>query len=59
MSKGIVLLEHSASDEPFMSAALRVSTEYLNKVTTGLYHKPDYNMNFPAKLITTKLTWKT
>ena len=58
VSKGIVLLEHSASDEPFMSAALRVSTEYLNKVTTGLYHKPDYNMNFPAKLITTKLTWE-
>jgi SpoVK/Ycf46/Vps4 family AAA+-type ATPase len=37
---------------------LRISTEYLNKVTTGLYHKPDYNMNFPAKLITTKLTWE-
>jgi len=57
IEKGILSIEHKSQGEPFMSGALRVSTEYLNKLTSGLDHKPDYNINFPAKLITSKLNW--
>jgi AAA+ superfamily predicted ATPase len=57
IEKGILFVEHKSQGEPFMSGALRVSTEYLNKLTSGLDHKPDYSIDFPAKLITSKLNW--
>lgn len=43
--------------EPFLSGALTLSQAYLSKLTTGMLHKPDYSMHFPAKRITTELTW--
>lgn len=57
IEKKLIVLEHKSPGEPFMSGALRLSTECLNRVTTGIDHKPDYNMNFPAKLLETKLAW--
>lgn len=57
INKGVISVEHQSPGEPFMSGALRMSTEYLNRLTTGIYQKPDYSINFPAKLINTKLTW--
>jgi hypothetical protein len=54
---GILRVEHRSPGEPFFSGALLISTEYLNRLTTGTYHKPDYSIGFPAKLITTRLTW--
>lgn len=56
--KDILKVEHQGNGEPFFSGALIMSTEYLNRLTSGICHKPDYSINFPAKLITTKLTWK-
>lgn len=53
----IIRIEHSASGEPFLSAMLMMSVEYLNRLTLGHRDKPDYGTNFPAKLITTSLTW--
>lgn len=53
--KGILRVEHQAGGEPFFSGALLISTEYLNRLTSGITQKPDYSANFPAKLITTKL----
>lgn len=53
----IIKVEHSASDEPFLSAMLLMTVEYLNRLTLGRHDKPDYGVNFPAKLITTSLTW--
>ena len=55
--KGILRLEHQSSGEPFFSGVLRMSTEYLNRLTSGAQHKPDYSIDFPAKLIATKLGW--
>jgi hypothetical protein len=54
---GILRVEHNADGEPFFSGALRISTEYLYRLTSGATHKPDYSISFPAKLITTGLTW--
>lgn len=53
----IIKVEHSASGEPFLSAMLMMTVEYLNRLTLGRHDKPDYGINFPAKLITTSLTW--
>jgi AAA+ superfamily predicted ATPase len=55
--RGILRVEHRSPGEPFFSGALMISSEYLNRLTTGTYHKPDYSIEFPAKLITTRLTW--
>lgn len=54
----ILRLENQGPNEPFFSGALVIAAEYLNKFTSGIYHKPDYSMNFPAKLITTRLGWE-
>ena len=53
----IIKIEHNASGEPFLSAMLMMTAEYLNRLTTGYCDKPDYGINFPAKLITTTLNW--
>lgn len=53
----IIKLTHVANGEPFLSATVMVTAEYLNRLTTGINRKPDYGIEFPAKLITTKLTW--
>jgi len=55
--KGILRIEHQANGEPLFSGALLISTEYLNRLTLGSTHKPDYSISFPAKLITTRLSW--
>lgn len=56
--KGILWVEHQTSGEPQFSGVLRLSNEYLNRFTTGYHLKPDYSMSFPAKRITTQLTWE-
>jgi AAA+ superfamily predicted ATPase len=50
-------LEHAASGEPQLGAMLTLAPEYLQRFTTGVRHKPDYDSRFPAKLIETSLTW--
>jgi AAA+ superfamily predicted ATPase len=55
--KGIIEIEHQVSGEPLFSGVLKLSNEYLNRLTTGRHLKPDYSINFPAKRITTPLTW--
>ncbi|MFT4925244.1 MAG: SpoVK/Ycf46/Vps4 family AAA+-type ATPase [Phenylobacterium sp.] len=56
--KGILTLTHQSQNQPFFSGALQISAEYLNKFTTALCEKIDYSSRFPAKLITTKLSWQ-
>lgn len=53
----ILTLEYGEPGEPANSAALRISPEMLEYILTGSRNKPDYSMHFPAKLITSKLTW--
>ena len=54
---GILRVAHDAPGEPFFSAPLLVGSETLSWISTGVRHKPDYSTSFPAKLITTSLTW--
>lgn len=53
----ILQLEYGEPGEPKNSAALRVSSEYLEFFLTGVKNKPDYSLHFPAKLITSHLDW--
>lgn len=55
--RAIIQIEHQAGGEPLFSGVLKLSNEYLNRFTTGYHLKPDYSMSFPAKRVTTKLTW--
>lgn len=54
----ILHLINSTQDEPFLSGVLSIYTEYLNYFTSGKSQKPDYNVNFPAKRISTELDWQ-
>ncbi len=54
----ILKLIHPQQMEPFLSGALSIEPEYLSLFTVGSAQKPDYNSNFPAKLINTKLDWE-
>lgn len=58
LAQRILVLEYGEPGEPANSAALRVSSEYLQYFTTGVRNKPDFSMHFPAKLITTNLQWE-
>ena len=57
ISSRILQLEYGECGEPANSAALQISSEYLEFFLTGVRNKPDYSMHFPAKLITSKLEW--
>ncbi|MBU1554708.1 MAG: ATP-binding protein, partial [Gammaproteobacteria bacterium] len=54
----VIQLQHDSGDEPFLSARLSLSAEYLQLFLTGTRQKPDYNSYFPAKLLTTPLNWQ-
>ena len=54
---GILRFERTNGDEPVFSATLRLSAEYLHRLTTGVHRKPAFAFAFPAKHITTPLGW--
>jgi AAA+ superfamily predicted ATPase len=55
-----VLRLHSpeqSAGEPLWAQQLGLSAEYVERLTSGLWHKPDYTGEFPAKRLTTRLSW--
>lgn len=56
--KNVIRLEGAGEGEPFLSGQLRVSEEFLSRVLLDKDYKPDYNIGFPAKRITTELDWE-
>jgi hypothetical protein len=53
----ILDLIHTQPNEPFLSGVITLAPEYLSYFTSGVSHKPDYGIHFPAKLISTNLDW--
>ncbi len=53
----ILSLLSNSKDESSLKTPLRLSEEYLTLFTTGQTHQPDFNTNFPARLIETQLNW--
>ena len=56
-ANNVLELELSANGEPFFSSNLSVTEEYLTKVTSGRAYRPDYSTRFPAKRLSSELTW--
>jgi len=54
----VVQLSPVSTGESQLSGVLTISREYLNRFTTGVESKPNFNMEFPARLIETELEWK-
>ena len=55
---GMLKLDHQAGGEPMFGSALMLSNEYLQRLSDGEVHKPDFSANFPAKLMQTRLSWE-
>jgi hypothetical protein len=54
----ILYLAPVAYGEPLLSGAMILSREYLYRLTTGIERKPNFNSEFPARLIETELNWE-
>lgn len=54
---GILKLEQAPNDEPSLSGALKLSKELIDLFTTGRKGKPNFSIDFPAKLVTTQMEW--
>lgn len=46
-----------SNNEPYLSGAIQLASEYLTSFTLGISHKPDFSSNFPAKRIHTEVAW--
>lgn len=57
-SKKILWLDEVPGGEPEMSGKILVSKEYLDSFIFGEATQPKFSVNFPAKIIRTKLEWK-
>lgn len=57
-TRNILRLEGGGEGEPFLSGRLCASDELLSKVLHGKEYKPDYSIGFPARRVTTPLTWE-
>lgn len=57
-TQNILRLDGAGDGEPFLSGQLHVSEEFLSRVLLDREYKPDYNIGFPAKRITSKLEWE-
>lgn len=56
-SENILWLEDMAQGEPSLSGAIQVSKETLDLLTIGSHRKPQFSVEFPARLLTTKMEW--
>lgn len=55
--ENILFLEPVKNGEPRMSGKIILQDEYVDLFTTGIFSKPAFGPEFPAKLITTKMDW--
>ncbi|WP_139826220.1 ATP-binding protein [Derxia lacustris] len=55
--EGVLRLDHDAPGEPFFCVPLRLADEYLDLLTLGRRHKPDFSAGFPAHRLETPLGW--
>jgi ATPase family associated with various cellular activities (AAA) len=54
----ILKLLPAGNNEPSLSGALHLSKDFIDRFTTGRVNKPNFSMDFPAKLIATQLEWE-
>ncbi len=57
-SHNIIKLSTAPFNEPILSGTLNLSFELVNQFTTGIAGSPGFNVDFPARHITTEMEWK-
>ena len=57
VSNKILSLDLSKDNEPFLSGALVLNTDYIDLLTLGETKKPIFSSKFPATLVKTKMNW--
>jgi len=55
--QAVLQLAPVAAGEPLLSGPLLLSREYISRFTTASEQKPDFNAEFPARLIETQREW--
>ena len=53
----ILKLVPVGNGEPVLSGGLQLAREFIDQFTTGRLSKPNFSIEFPAKLISTQLEW--
>jgi len=53
----VLRLDHRHDEEPSLSAALQLTPEFLERLSTGKSYEPPFSALFPAKHITTRYEW--
>lgn len=53
----LLKIENPPDNEPIWSGNLVISQELIDLITLGYIRKPDFSRNFPAKRITSGLSW--
>lgn len=56
--QSVLRVDAESAQETLFSGGLRLVPETLHWLTTGVRHKPDFSSRFPAKLISTQLSWE-
>ena len=56
--KNVLRIGQVSLEDPYSSASVGVSQDFLDSVSTGTYRRPKFGTEFPAKLIETNLTWE-
>lgn len=57
LRRGVLILDHRSPDEPVLSAVLRLSREYLDRMISGHDRDPPPGSDFPARRMITRLEW--
>lgn len=55
---GIIRLEPAQGSDPYLSGVLTLSREIIDFVTLGHARRPNFDRDFPAKLISTPMDWE-
>ncbi len=53
----ILSLEAINAGEPYLNGVLKISKEFVDFFTTGYVQKPNFGIDFPARLINTSFEW--
>jgi len=57
-SKKLLRVENAGRLEPVMSGRLSIDSDFLHYCLSGKLQQPEFNDDFPAKIIHTKLDWE-
>lgn len=57
-SHNIIAFDFGGGNEPYYSSPVTILDEYVDFFTTGIFRKPQFSPEFPARRLTTKMDWE-